>query len=357
MSKNILDEKDKIIKNDPQNMLSCIDEMPMQIRDCWENVKKFIIPAHYVNIKNIIILGMGGSAIGGDLVKSLATNSIKIPIYVCREYNLPEFANQYTLVIASSYSGNTEETISAFSLAAEKGCKLLAITTGGKIADIAKKYNAPIFKINYNSQPRAALGYSLISIIGILSKLGIFSISDREIASVLNEFDDLYAKINLDIPTKKNQAKDLASKIQDSFVLIVGSGYLTEVAHRIKTQINENSKQVAFYDSLPELNHNTIVGFDYPKEIQKNLFIILLQSKYDHPRVKLRQQIMVKILAKKKIRFESVMFTPSANPLSEMFKVIFFGDYLSYYLGVLNHVDPTPVETINFLKDKLAEIK
>ncbi len=357
MKNNILDEKDKIIKNDPQNMLSCIDELPMQIRDCWGEIGKFVIPAHYINIKNIIILGMGGSAIGGDLTRVLVSMSSKIPIYVCREYGIPNYADRYTLVIASSYSGNTEETISAFSEAAGRGCKLLAITTGGKIAEIAQKNNAPIFKYNYNSQPRAALGYSLISIIGIFSKLGLVTIDNEIINNVIAELNDLYEHINLDVPVRRNQAKDLAIKIHNSYPLIVGIGFMAEVAHRFKTQVNENSKQIASYDALPELCHNTIVGLEFPSNIKENLYLVFLQSKFDHTRVKLREQIMIRILVKKKIKFEFLMFTPSSSQLSEMFKMIFFGDYLSYYLSVLNNIDPTPVETIKFLKDKLAEAK
>lgn len=355
MKKNLLDEKDMIFKTDPENMLAHIEELPEQIKDCWQQVKDFIIPPHYLNIKNIIILGMGGSAIGGDLVKSLALNKIKIPIYVIRDYTLPNFADNKSLVIASSYSGNTEETIESFLQAAQKGCKLLGITTGGQIEKICNSNNSACFKINYQSQPRAALGYSLTSIIGILAKLGILEISDKEINGAILEMIDLKRKISIQINQNKNQAKDLAKRVQNYIPLIIGSGILIDVARRYKTQINENSKQVAFYDLLPEMNHNTIVGLDFPSNLKDKIFILMLQSNYSHPRTKLREQILVEILGKKKIRFDTLIFTPSTSELGEMLKMIYFGDYLSYYLAILNEVNPTPVNEIKFLKDKLAK--
>ena len=357
MKENILDQKNKIFANDPENMLSCIEEFPEQVKDCWSKINKLIIPAGYINTKNIIVLGMGGSAIGGDLTRSLVNMNAKVSIHICRDYDLPQFANSQTLVIASSFSGNTEETVSAFNQAIERGCKLLGITGGGEIENLCKKNRIPYFKINYKSQPRAALGYSLISIIGILKKLNIFEISDNDIKKAILEIYELHEKINLGIAVSKNQAKELAIKVQDYIPLIIGSGTLVETAHRYKTQINENAKQAAIHDCLPELNHNTIVGFDYPKNIKDNLFIIMLQSAYDHPRTKIRQQIMIEIMSKKKIRFETIMFAPSSSALAEMLKMIYFGDYLSYYMAVLNKVDPTPVEPIQFLKDKLDKYK
>lgn len=357
MKKNILDAKEQILKNDPGHMLSCIEELPDQVKDCWEDVKKFTVPAHFINAKNIVILGMGGSAIGGDLFRTLVTNFAKVPIHIIRDYDLPAFVDKGSLVIASSYSGNTEETVTAFAQASEQGAKLMGITGGGNIEKLCKKYNAPYFKVNYESQPRAALGYSLTSIMGILGKLGVIDLNDEDVEKALKEMYDLAKKIDINAPEVNNPAKELAVRMKDKFVLVVGSGTLTEVAHRYKTQINENSKQAAFWDVLPELNHNTIVGLEYPKNLSDNMFVLILQSAYDHPRTKLRQRILIDILGKKKINYETIMFAPSASPLSEMLKMILFGDYVTYYLSVLNNVDPTPVEMIAYLKDKLAKQK
>lgn len=354
--KNILDEKEKIFKNDPESMLSCIEELPDQINDCWEKARKFIIPTHYLQIKNIVILGMGGSAIGGDLALSFTQDIAKIPIYVLRDYDIPGFVDSNTLVIASSYSGNTEETISALKQSIDKNAKIIAITTGGKVELLSKKYNFPIFKFVYDSQPRAAIGYSLTSILAILSKLSIIEITDSIIKKTIIELRELYEKINLTIPVKRNLAKDMALKMQDRNILIIGSGILSSVARRYKTQINENSKQIANYDTLPEMNHNTIVGLDFPKKSLEEIFILILQSSYDNKRTKLRQQILLKILSKKKIKFDTLMLAPSTSKLSEIFKMIYFGDYLSYYLSVLNKIDPTPVEMIAYLKEKLEKI-
>lgn len=353
---NILDEKDKVFKNDPSSMLSCIEELPDQIKDCWQKSKKIIIPAHYLKIKNIVILGMGGSAIGGDLAKSVVFRHSKVPISVLRDYEIPNFVDNNTLVIASSYSGNTEETISALEKSIKSNAKIIVITSGGTIERMSKKYNFPCYKIVYESQPRAAIGYSLTSIIAIMSKIGIIQIDDCQIEKIIYELREIYEKVNLTVPIKKNLAKELAIKMHDHFVLIIGSGILTNVAVRYKTQINENAKQMAIYDSLPEMNHNTIVGLDFPDKINHKLFVLLIQSSYDHKRTKLRQQILIKLLTKKKIKFDTLMLAPSINELSEIFKMIYLGDYISYYMSVLNQVDPTPVEAIVYLKDKLSKL-
>jgi len=356
MSKKIsLDDKENALKIDQQNMLACIEEIPEQLKDCWQEVKKLIIPAHYLSIKNIIVLGMGGSAIGGELVKGLISRELKIPFYNIRDYTLPNFVDSKSLVIASSYSGNTEETLEALSQAISKGAKIIGITTGGKVEAMSLANNFPILKIKYKSLPRAAIGYSIISILGILAKLSIVDFKDEDVSIAISEMLELKSKIDINVSENKNQAKDLAKKIQNLIPMVVAGGSLIPVARRFKGQINENSKQMAFYDEFPELNHNTVMGFDFPKEIRNMLFVLMLQSEYDHPRVKLREQIIIEILGKKKIKYDAIMFTPSQSPFSEMMKMIMFGDYLSYYLAILNNVNPTIIEMIDFLKEKLAK--
>lgn len=354
---HILDDEKNYQKMDPEGMMQSIKDLPDQLDSIYKQMQKFVVPTHYIKIKNIVILGMGGSAIGGSLTATLALGKCKIPIMVHRDYDLPNFVNHESLVIGVSYSGNTEETICGFTQAAERGAKLVAISTGGQIAALCRKYRAPLFEIDYGAQPRAALGYLLGGVVLILTKLGFIDLGDNEFGETILLMRSLEKKIHLGIPASQNQAKQLAQRINGRFPVIIGSGTLTEVARRWKTQINENSKQAANFEVLPELNHNMVVGLDFPEKIHEKIFVVMLQSKFDHPRNKIRQQATLQILQQKKIQYETIYMQPATTALSEMMMVIFLGDYVSYYLGILNKVDPTPVETITYLKDRLAASK
>jgi len=350
-----LDNLDSIKNLDRENILGNIQELPDQIDQCWEDWQNIALPTHYINAKNILILGMGGSGIGGSLVSSLADLSSNIPIFVLRDYNIPSWVDRNTLVIGVSYSGNTEETLSAFSEAAEKTEKLITISTGNKLASLGSRYGAVHYKINYGSQPRAALGYSFTSLVAILAKLRLIDISDESIEETTLLLRGLIKKIDADVPTPRNHAKLLAQKLSGKIPVIYGSGTLAEVARRWKGQFNENSKNTSWFEFLPELNHMSLVGLEYPSDLGKKIFVLILESKYDHPRNKLRQQITTQILQQRRIPFETIMVHPTGNILAEMIQVISLGDFVSYYLAILNNVAPEPVDTINYLKGKLAE--
>lgn len=353
MKENILDQKDKIFKNDPSNMLSCIEDLPEQIKETWEQVKKMIIPAHYINIDNVIIAGMGGSAIGPDSIVNFAKDTLKKPIEIVRDYNLPKYLSKKTLVIISSYSGTTEETLSAFEQAINADAKIIGIAHQGTVEQICANNKIPFFRIDYDSQPRAASPSSAIAIAGMLNKLDIIKITDEEIENTYQETKELQASLNINISSRENQAKILALKIHEYIPFIIASGSLVKAAHKFKISFNENSKHLAFYEAIPELNHNTMTGLEFPYELNKKVFIIILQSIFDHPRNKLRSRIILNLLSKRKIKFDTVMFAKSSCRLAEMFKMIELGDYVSYYLATLNGIDPTPVKAVDYFKNEL----
>lgn len=357
MKENILDEKDKIFKNDPENMLLAISDLPDQIKDTWDQVKDFIIPAHYINVDKVVITGIGGSAIGPDMIIQYAKDTVKKPIELIRDYDLPNYIDNKTLVIASSYSGNTEETLSALKQAIDANAKIIGVAHGGKLEDECKKYNIPFFRIEYESQPRAASPSSFIGIAGILNKLNLIHISDKDVENTYLETKEFGTTIDINVSQKLNQAKLLAQKLYDKIPFIIGSGSLYQVAHKFKISIDENSKQLAFFEAIPEMNHNTMTGTEFPKDLDKKIFVVILQSVFDHPRNKLRQRIMLDVLFKRKIKQETVMLTKSSCRLSEMFKMITLADYVSYYLALLNGVDPTPVKIVDYFKDQLKKEK
>ncbi len=357
MKDEILDKKDQIFKNDPENMLLAISDLSDQVRDTWNKAKTFVIPAHYINVEKVIIAGMGGSAIGPDMVIQYAKDSIRKPIELVRDYDLPNYVDNKTLVIASSYSGNTEEILSCIDQAIQKDAKIIGVAHGGELKKICEVNNIPFFKIDYESQPRAASPSSFVGIAGILNKLDIIHIEDEDIAKTCDEVTELESKIGIDVPQKINQAKILAKKMHECIPFIIGSGSLYQVAHKFKISIDENSKQLAFFEAIPEMNHNTMTGIEYPSELGKKVFVLILQSIFDHSRNKLRQRIMLDVLKKRKIRYDTIMFPKASSRLAELFMMVEFGDYVSYYMALLNNVDPTPVEIVDYFKNQLKKEK
>lgn len=350
---NNLDNPKIYKKLDPENMLGNIQEFSSQIENCWIEMADFTLPTHYIKHKNILILGMGGSAIGGDLVRSLVQDKVPVPITVHRDYRLPGFVNSDTLIIASSYSGNTEETITAFEQACQKTPKTIVISTGGKLASLSRKYRCPFFKIRYGAQPRAALGYSFTAILKIFQKLKIIEITEDEIKEAILLLTAYNKKLTPELGTGENRAKQIAEKILGRIPIVLGSEILSEVAIRWKTQFNENSKTISFFERLPEANHNFIAGLEVPKDLKEKVIFLILQSHFDYPRNKLRQNLTLQILQQNHFSYESIMIEPAGTSLSEMLRVILLGDYVSYYLAILYRVDPTKIPNVEYLKERL----
>jgi len=341
---------------DVDNMLKHLHDFPFICRNAYEQARSFNLPEYLNDFDNIVILGMGGSAIGGDLVNTLAVNQAKIPISVYRGYNLPRFVSKQTLVISSSYSGNTEETLNCFNQSINLGAKNLVITTGGRLKYLAEKKNIPIFSFEYQSQPRAALPYSLMPILVFMQKLHVLSDLQTDIIETINILDKQNDLLREDVIEKKNQAKILARLLYGRVPVIYGAETVSEVAHRWKTQINENSKSWAFHEIFPELNHNAVVGYGYPEDLSNKIIVVMLNSAFISSRLKIRQNVTSKILSEAKIKYERID-GPANNRIAEMVSLVLLGDYVSYYLAILNKVAPSPVKAIDFLKSELNKYK
>ncbi len=342
-------------KTDPDDMLGRIAELPQQCRDAWENVQSLELPAEYRQVNKIVVLGMGGSAIGGDLLRTLAEGECAVPIAINRDYTVPAFVNADSLVIACSYSGNTEETLTAFDEVSNRGAALLAITTGGQLDQRARGLGVPLLTFRYQSQPRAALGYSLVSLIGVVQKLGFIGDKSDDLEEAITVMEALQEKIGAAVPVTRNPAKQLAKQLYGHLPVIYGSGYLAEVAHRWKTQLNENTKAWSFFEPLPELNHNAVVGYRFPEELAERILVVMLIPSLDHPRNKARFQVTQEILTRRGIAYETIQ-ARGTSPLAQMLSTIHFGDYVSFYLAMLYEVDPSPVKVIDYLKERLAEL-
>lgn len=355
---NNLDDVRIYQKLDPKGLIKDIDNTSKQIKLSWEDVKKLIIPSYYIKAKNIVILGMGGSGIGGAIARTIGLKKCSVPIIQHGDYDLPQFVGAESLVIAVSFSGNTEETLIAVQEAAKNNAKIIGICSGGELEKLSIKYKFPCFLVKYNAiQPRVAFASQFIALLGILAKLGYIDVNDEEIKKTISNIDNLNKQIEINITKFENPAKKLAQKIGDRIPVIIGSGYLAEVARRWKGNFNENSNYVSYSEVLPEMNHNALVGLQFPKKIGEKILFIILQSVYDHPRNILRQNIICEIFRKKKAKYEIVGDFQLGNIISEIMQFVLFNDYVSYYLAILNNVGPEDVSIISYLKDKLAKHK
>jgi glucose/mannose-6-phosphate isomerase len=311
------------------------------------------LPAGYAEIANVVIVGMGGSAIGGDIARRLALSESEVPVRVHRDYGLPAFVDERTLVIASSYSGNTEETLSAFTESLKTRARKMIITSGGKLKQLAEQECIPVFVIEYRAPPRAAFPSNLVPLVGIFQKLGLLADKAADLQEALDILNELSTDLAETKPLVSNPAKQLATKLWGHIAVIYGAGILSEVAKRWKGEFNENSKAWAFFESFPELNHNAVVGYEFPPEAKESIFVLMLRSSSLHPRNMLRYEVTAKLLAKAGIAYESVEAT-GESALSQALSLVLLGDYTSFYLSMLNRVDPTRVDAIDFIKQYLT---
>lgn len=284
---------------------------------------------------------------------SLVERECSLPIIVHRDYGLPAFVGRRTLVIASSYSGDTEEALSAFAEALRRGAKLLAITRGGELHQQAEGRGIPLFTISYVSPPRGALGHSFIPLLGVMERLGFIADKSAELSEAIGEMKALQGEINERLPAARNPAKGLAQRLYGKVVVVYGAEHLAEVAHRWKTQFNENSKGWSFFETFPELTHNSLEGNRFPSELAEGMAVVTLSSHLYSPRMRLRLEVTERVLARQGVHCERVE-APGRSALAEMLSTIHLGDYISFYLAMLHGIDPSLIANINYLKEQLA---
>jgi glucose/mannose-6-phosphate isomerase len=308
-------------------------------------------------VKNIVFTGLGGSAIGADLIRSYTAGEAKVPVFVNRNYTLPDFVDKDTLLFASSYSGNTEETLSAYKKAKEKKARIVAISSDGTLEELAGKDGYPFIKIPGGLPPRCALGYSFIPLLLLLGKLGFISSKEKDVDEAADVLSTLKKELAPESPADGNISKKIALEIRNKYPIIYGANeYIDVVITRWRGQLAENSKHLASSHVFPEMNHNEIVGWDFPRELMDSFAVIFLRDKEDHKRVAKRMEITKDILSRKKINITEV-FSRGKGLLSRMMSLIYTGDMASFYLAILNGIDPTPVDRVTYLKKELAKEK
>ncbi|MHB1131320.1 MAG: bifunctional phosphoglucose/phosphomannose isomerase [Chloroflexota bacterium] len=351
----ILDDVAAMKRLDPQDMLGRIAELPTQLHGAWRGVAGLTLPRDYSGAESVVVLGMGGSAIGGDLVRTLLLGELGVPMEVVRDYNLPAFVGSRTLTIASSYSGNTEETLAGYRAARERGAKLVVLTTGGQIQQLAESDGVPVVRFSYQAQPRAALGHSLVPLLGILRAAGLIADRGGEVAEAAAVLENLRGRLDENSPAAQNPAKQLANELHEHLPFVYGGGLTAVVAQRWKGQFNENSKAWAAFDVLPELNHNSVVGYEWPAHLTDVIRVVFLASDFVHPRVQARFKVTQEILRRQGIQY-AVVQAEGKSALAQLLSSVYYGDYTSYYLATLYGADPSPVKVIDFLKSELTKV-
>lgn len=339
---------------DEQNMLADIDALPEQLEDAWEASKR--LPLGGISgVKQIVIAGMGGSAIGADLIASYVATMAVVPVIVWRDYDLPAFAaGEQTLVIASSHSGNTEETLSAFEAAWESSAQVLAITTGGELAHRAADVGVPVWRFGHDGQPRAAVGYGFGFLLGLLTRLGLIPDPEHELVETLGALREQRGRISANIPVVDNPAKRMAGQLMGRWPTILGAGVLAPVARRWRCQIAELAKAVAQFELLPEADHNMVAGVEHPEALFGQTMLVFLKGEAGHARNELRVDITREVLMLEGFNTD-VIEAQGESRLAQQWTALHFGDYTSYYLAMAYDVDPTPVSAIEDLKRRLNE--
>ena len=349
-----LDQPELYPRLDPSGLRERIAGLPDQCWQAWQEASTFHLPDAYAQVRAVVLLGMGGSAIGGDLIAGLAPLESGPPVTVLRDYRVPSWVGPETLAIASSYSGNTEETLAMYSEARARGARLVAITGGGALARLAQHDNTPFFKVTYRGEPRSALGYSFIVPLAILSKLGLLADKGNELAEAVKVIRTIAVTLAPETPHAQNLAKAVAESLLNRFPVVYGAGFLTGVARRWKTQLNENSKVWAFWEELSELNHNAVEGYRIPQQAKEQVYVLLLHSHLLHTRTSPRYRITKELLDQNGIHYRQLEGMGNTI-MAHLLSTIMLGDYVSYYLAMLYNVNPTLMPAIDRFKERLAQ--
>ena len=342
---------------DKKLVYESIGAFPKQIEQVWKDFKDIDKPKECSLAKNVVIAGMGGSALGGRVVDSLIQDRSRVPIEVFTEYHLPNYVNKDSLVILSSYSGNTEETLSDAFEAINRGAKVFGITTGGKLLKFAKEEKLPSYIFNSinnpSEQPRMALGYSIAAILAILSQCDFIHLVDNEIDDVIDRFSEYKDDFGVDRDENNNIAKSLAKKMKGKIPILVVSEHLVGSAHTFKNQLNETSKNFSVLFDIPELNHHLMEGLKHPALVKKDLYFIFIESNKYSDRVQKRYPITQEVVEKNGVEYGKYVLKQKTK-LNQIFELISFGLYSSFYLSILNDVDPSKIPWVDYFKEKMS---
>jgi glucose/mannose-6-phosphate isomerase len=348
----IIDELDK------SNTIGSIEQLGDQIQHIWEIAKDITIDPSYSKVNKVVVAGMGGSALGTHVIQTVYKDELTVPVIIAADYTVPNYVDENTLVIGSSYSGNTEETLSAVMDAQKKGAKIAGISAGGKLAAFLKENNYPalIFEPKYNpsNSPRMALGYSVFGQIALFSRLGLLKVSEQDYQEVLATIAEVHLKTSRHIGMEENQAMLLAFNLIDRVPVFTVAEHLEGAAHVVANQTNENAKTYSEYRVVPEINHHLMEGLQFPKSTEDTLYFITVHSDLYAANNQLRMKLTEDVLTQNSVEFLRMKLTGKTK-LSQAFELLLFGSYTGFYLAMLHDIDPTPIPWVDWFKDQLSK--
>ena len=342
---------------DKSDMLGRVLAMPRHFREAQDTAQKNSFSLPGFRPQAIVVVGMGGSAISGEVARGLSLEELSVPMVVSRSYDLPFWVGANTLVIVSSYSGNTEETLSAMMLARRRGAKIVCITSGGKIGALAQKEGLPSFVLPPDFPPRAALAHLTVPLLAILHRVQLIADPAPEIAEICALLEQRTQVWGPQSEQEPNLAKEIAAALSDRLPIVYAAQGLFEIAAwRWKEQFCENAEILSWHNVFPELNHNELVGWGKRASADRGLQVIYLRDRQDHPRVQRRMEISRGLIEQTAAPVIEA-WSAGRSRLARLFSLIFLGDLASVYLAILSGVDPTPVRKIDMLKEKLEEFR
>lgn len=350
----ILDDRGAMLACDRGGMHRHLEAFPHQLREALEIGREAPVTVSASGVRSVVVAGMGGSAIGADIAAGHLAGTLGVPFLVVRNYDLPAFVGPDTIVVAASYSGNTEETLAAYHAARTRGARIVCITTGGELGGLAAAAGHDLVRIPAGLPPRAALGYSLVPLLVLLGRLGIAPDPEDDVGDAMAVSREAVSMYGLGAASDENPAKTLAAWLSEGLPVVYGTPRTAAVATRWCGQLGENAKTVAHRHELPEMNHNEIVGWSGERPLAGCARVVFLHDVDDHPRNELRIGVTRREVEAAGAAARDVRGFGRLG-LGRLMSLIMLGDFVSFYLAVLRGVDPTPVEPIVRLKKALAE--
>ncbi len=347
IDRRMLDDVKKIHAVDKSNMLGVISSLPSQIERSNALVAGIDVPK--MNPSSIIVSGMGGSSVGGELIRDWLSDKIQVPLIANRTSGLPRFANRNTLAMMVSYSGNTRETLACADQAFRRGCNVVGITSGGKLAKLCRSRESPCILLPPGMPPRGAIGYLFSSIAYLMQEMALIRV-EEELQEARGFLEEIRHGWSPNVEMKENDAKKIAKLLEKRTPTIYGHTYYNAVARRWKTQINENAKTLAWWSEIPEMNHNEIEGWAADSK-GKKFAAVFLRDRHENTDVRNQVRVTVEMLGKRSKVHE--VWAQGTNQLSRMLYNMYIGDYVSFYMAMLKGVDPMPVHAIQEVKKKI----
>lgn len=346
-SEDIIQRRKKI---DSRSVYESVMMLPQQVHHAWAESSVTQVPGHYTQATSIVLFGMGGSALGMDIIRAVFEDTLQLPIQIVSGYTIPAYVNENTLVVLSSYSGTTEEVLTVAKTIVDRTKKILVLTTGGELSVLAQQHAWPMYNINptHNpcGQPRIAVGYTIVGLIGLLRQAGVVDITSQVMDDVAHYLEGNAALL-------EDEAWQAVEAMASKAPLFIGSEFLAGNMHTVANQVNENGKNFAAPFYLPELNHHLLEGLSFPSLTTQYLHCIFVESNLYHERNQRRYSITKEILDKQHISYST--FIPTATTkLQQSFEVLQWGGFLSFYVAMVNQVDPSPIPWVDHLKQALA---